>query len=69
MAFCRLTDLRLVKEYCCKPKNAKCPISNTCYNNEFQCKYFKQVWIKPTEEGFIIRRGNSWYKAKGEGNE
>lgn len=71
MAYRSSTDLRLKEEYCCKPENVKCPIHNTCYDNEFQCRYFKQVWINPAEEGFIIRQGNSWYrmydnKAKGD---
>lgn len=66
MAYCRLTDLRLVKEYCCKPQNIKCPIRNTCYNDEFQCRYWKQIFKSPCEEGFSVRQGSHWYKAKGE---
>ena len=64
MAFQRLNDLKLIEEYCTKPENEKCPIGKTCYNDEFQCKYFKQVWVKPTEEGFVIRQGCSWYKER-----
>ena len=67
MAYRRLTDLRLVKEYCCKPEGIKCPIHNTCYNDEFQCRYWKQIFEKFGEEGFIVRQGNHWYKAKGGG--
>ncbi len=62
MAFKRLNDLRLVEEYCTKSENEKCPITQTCYDNEFQCRYWKQVWQIPNEEGFTIRQGNSWYK-------
>ena len=62
MAFKRLNDLRLVEEYCAKPENEKCPINQTCYDNEFQCRYWKQIFKQPNEEGFIIRQGNSWYK-------
>ena len=62
MAFKRLDDLYLVKEYCTKSNIEKCPIGQTCYNDEFQCRYWKQIWKKPSEEGFTIRQGNSWYK-------
>lgn len=65
MAYRRLTDLRLVKEYCGKLEGIKCPIHNTCYNDEFQCRYWKQIFEKFGEEGFIVRQGNHWYKAKG----
>lgn len=64
MAYRRLTDLRLIKEYCCKPSDAKCPIHNTCYNDEFQCKYWKQIFKKFNEKEFIIRQGHYWSKAK-----
>ena len=62
MAFKRLNDLRLVEEYCTKPEGEKCPISETCYDNEFQCRYWKQIFKQSNEEGFTIRQGNSWYK-------
>lgn len=62
MAFKRLNDLRLVEEYCTKSENEKCPINQTCYDNEFQCRYWKQIFKQPNEEGFTIRQGNSWYK-------
>ena len=61
MAFKRLNDLKLIEEYCCKPVNVICPIHKTCYNNEFQCKYWKQVWKQNSD--FNIRQGNHWYKA------
>ena len=62
MAFKRLNDLRLVKEYCTKSENEKCPINKICYDNEFQCRYWKQIFKQPNEEGFTVRQGNSWYK-------
>lgn len=68
MAYRRLTDSRLVKEYCCKPENAKCPIHNTCYDDEFQCRYWKQIFKRFGEDDFTVRQGSHWYKAKGENN-
>lgn len=62
VAYRRLTDLRLVKEYCCKPEGIKCPIHNYCYNDEFQCRYWKQIFKRINEEGFVVRQGNHWYK-------
>ena len=64
MSFKRLDDLRLVKEYCCKPVNETCPIHKSCYIDEFQCKYWKQIWQRHNEDFYIIRQGNSWYKDK-----
>lgn len=61
MAFKRLNDLKLIEEYCCKPVNETCPIHNTCYDNEFQCRYWKQVWKQNND--FNIKQGNRWYKA------
>lgn len=43
MAYRKLTDLRLIKEFCCKPLDEKCPIHNTCYDDEFQCRYWRQI--------------------------
>lgn len=63
MAFKRLNDLKLIEEYCCKPVNEICPIHKTCYNNEFQCKYWKQVWKRHSDKFCIIRQGSHWYKA------
>lgn len=70
MSFKRLDDLRLIEEYCCKPVNKNCPIHKTCYDNEFQCRYWKQVW-KQNDDFNIIRQGSHWYKAIdcGVGNE
>ena len=59
MAYHRLTDLRLIKEYCCKQENAKCPIHNTCYDDEFQCRYWKQIFKRFGANDFTV-------KAKGE---
>ena len=64
MAFKRLNDLRLIEEYCCKPVNVICPIHKTCYNDEFQCKYWKQVWKRQSDNLNIIRQGGHWYKDK-----
>ena len=55
MSFKRLDDLRLVKEYCCKPANETCPIHKSCYIDEFQCKYWKQIWQRHNEDFYIIR--------------
>ena len=32
--------------------------------DEFQCRYWKQVWQRHNEDFYIIRQGNSWYKDK-----
>ena len=64
MSFKRLNDLKLIEEYCCKPVNENCPIHNTCYNNEFQCRYWKQVWKRHSDNFNIIRQGSHWYKDK-----
>lgn len=64
MAYRKLNSLRLEKEYCNKPKDKKCPIHKTCYDDEFQCRYWKQIFSNPTQEGYTIRQGNNWYKAK-----
>lgn len=64
MAFKRLNDLKLIEEYCCKPVNVICPISKTCYDNEFQCRYWKQVWKRHSDDFSIIRQGSHWYKEK-----
>ena len=64
MAFKKLNDLKLIEEYCCKPVNVICPISKTCYDNEFQCKYWKQVWKRHSDDFYIIRQGGNWYKDK-----
>lgn len=69
MAYKSLTDLRLIKEYCCKPSDTKCPIHNTCYNDEFQCKYWKQIFKRFDGEEFTIRQGSHWYKSKDDNNE
>lgn len=61
MAFKRLNDLKLIEEYCCKPVKETCPIHKTCYDNEFQCRYWKQVWKQ--NDDFHIRQGSHWYKA------
>ena len=63
MAYRRITDLRLKDEYCSKPLYEKCPIHEICYDNEFSCKYWKQIFVRPTEEGYTIRQGNSWYRS------
>lgn len=62
MAFKRLNDLKLIDEYCCKPENEKCPICKTCYNDEFQCRYWKQIFKSINEDGFTVRQGSKWYK-------
>lgn len=60
MAFIRLNDLRLIEEYCVKPNNEKCPIGEICYTDEFQCRYWKQVFENPVSNNFVVRQGNSW---------
>ena len=62
MAFKRLNDLKLIKEYCCKSVNEICPICKICYDDEFQCKYWKQVWKRQGDDFNIIRQGGHWYK-------
>ena len=61
MAFKRLNDLRLVEEYCCKPYNKECPKHEICYDDTFQCRYWKQLF-KSTDGEQTLRVGNSWYK-------
>lgn len=51
MAYRELNSLRLKEEYCNKPKDKNCPIHKTCYDDEFQCQYWKQVFINPTKKG------------------
>lgn len=60
MTFKRLNDLKLVEEYCNKPYNKECPKCD-CYNDEFQCRYWKQVWEKSNGEQ-VLRIGNNWYE-------
>lgn len=61
MAFKRLNDLKLKEEYCVKPNTEKCP-TLYCYNNEFQCRYWKQVW--ENMDGLVIRQGSHWFKGE-----
>lgn len=61
MAFKHWNSLRLIKEYCCKPKDKQCPFHQTCYNDEFQCRYWKQVFKRPSDDYFTIRQGSDWY--------
>ena len=42
MAFIRLNDKVLKNEFCNKPKNKRC--TNICYDDEYQCPYWKQEW-------------------------
>lgn len=63
MAYLKLNSLRLKKEYCNKPRDELCP-ARYCYNEEYQCRYWKQIFSNPTQEGYTIRQGNNWYKAK-----
>lgn len=58
MAFKRLNDLQLKEEYCVKPNTEKCP-TLYCYDNEFQCRYWKQVW--ENTDGQVIRQGSRWF--------
>lgn len=51
MAYRELNSLRLKEEYCSKPKNKDCPIRQICYEDELQCRYWKQVFINPMEKG------------------
>lgn len=50
MAYRELNSLRLKEEYCSKPKDKDCLIRQICYEDEFQCRYWKQVFINPYEE-------------------
>lgn len=43
MAFIGMNTLQIYKEYCNKPENKQCPIPKLCYNDEFQCRYWKQI--------------------------
>lgn len=38
-----MNTLQIYKEYCNKPENKQCPIPKLCYNDEFQCRYWKQI--------------------------
>lgn len=61
MAFVRLNDLRLIKECCIKPKDYECKSYETCYNNEHQCRYFRQVFKRKYDDFYTIREGSKWY--------
>lgn len=61
MAFVRLNDLRLIKEYCIKPIDYECESYETCYNDAHQCRYFKQVFKRNYDDFYTIREGNKWY--------
>lgn len=60
MAFKRLDDLYLIEEYCIKPQNTPCPIGGICYSDEFQCRYWKQVFKNKASNKFVVRQGNNW---------
>ena len=62
MAYVRLNDLRLIKEYCIKPKDYECKSYETCYNDEHQCRYFRQVFKRKYDDFYTIREGYKWYK-------
>lgn len=51
MGYRQLNSLRLKEEYCNKPKDKNCPIHKTCYDDEFQCRYWKQIFINPAKKG------------------
>ena len=46
MAYRSLNDWVLVREYCIKPNNKKCP-ADFCYDEDYYtCKYWKQEFKK-----------------------
>lgn len=59
MSYKRLNDFKLIEEYCDKPYNKECP-KCPCYNDEFQCRYWKQVW-ENSEGERKLRIGNHWF--------
>lgn len=71
MAYRRLNDLRLIKEYCTHPDKENCQ-RLYCYNDEYQCGYWKQIFKRPFDDFYTIRQGSCWTtecKAKGAEND
>ena len=64
MAFKRLNDLYLIAEYCVKSEDELCPIGETCYSDEFQCRYWKQIFKNKLSNEFVVRQGNKWKAGK-----
>ena len=54
MAFIRLNDKVLNKEYCIKPKDKDCP-NRFCYDELHQCRYWHQEFITLYERNRLKR--------------
>lgn len=60
MAYKGLSDPRLIKEYCTHPDKENCQ-RLYCYNDEYQCRYWRQIFKRPIDDFYLVREGNSWF--------